>query len=662
MKPVDSKDIWLSVIEISNILNKKPITIRVNCKKGKYTTRLVDGNGGKQYRILLSSLPLKAQLKYHKTNKGLAITEPGGVAGEYKKEQEETALARASLVCLYIDRTRGTGKESIIKKKKSFLRAYNNGTIKELYEKIGSVSFATIERWTRIYLSCNKNYLSLIPKYKPKTPFITSEQAEVLLKYALHPNKPKISEIIRSTIAELELRGIYPIYKPITYRRHLERWKKENFEIWTFYREGNKAFNDKCLPSIQRDYDVIEPGDIIVADGHTLNFEIINPYTGKPKRMTMILFYDMKSNMPLGFEIMPTENTMAIAVALRRSILMLGKIPKVVYLDNGKAFTSKFFRGVNLETDKIVGLFERLGIRTIFAKPYHAQSKTIERHFGSFSELERMMPTYCGTSIQTQPPRMNRGEKLHRAVYEKMVDVNNYTIFTAYKAIAWWFDKYANRKQQDGHLKGRTPMEVFLPGKGPGIDKKELMFLMLSQEVKTIYANGIRFFKTFYWHEALFGYRKKVLIKYDFLERDSIFVFDIKTGRFICEARRTDKIHPAAEILGTAEDVKKLRNSLAVINRLQKSVKQPFRKFVQEEIIPSSIRQLESANILSIEGGTMKFGTPEETKDRKRANEIREVEKAIELLGYGNEEPEEEEEEELILWENEFINKQRRQI
>ena len=114
-----------------------------------------------------------------------------------------------------------------------------------------------------------------------------------------------------------------------TFRRFLDDWISTHYDVWIFNREGAKAWNDKVAFYIERDINLLKVGDILVADGHTLNFEIINPYNGKPKRMVMILWYDMKSNFPLGWEIMPTENIKAIASALRRAILRLGKYPQI---------------------------------------------------------------------------------------------------------------------------------------------------------------------------------------------------------------------------------------------------------------------------------------------------------------------------------------------
>ena len=38
----------------------------------------------------------------------------------------------------------------------------------------------------------------------------------------------------------------------------------------------------------------------MVADGHTLNFQVINPFTGKPCRATLLGFLDWKSGGLVG--------------------------------------------------------------------------------------------------------------------------------------------------------------------------------------------------------------------------------------------------------------------------------------------------------------------------------------------------------------------------
>lgn len=88
---------------------------------------------------------------------------------------------------------------------------------------------------------------------------------------------------------------------------------------------------------------MLDVGDILVADGHKLAFQVISPFTGKPCRATLVGFLDWKSTALVGYEIMLEENTQCIASALRNAIINLDMIPKVVYQDNGRAFRAKYF-------------------------------------------------------------------------------------------------------------------------------------------------------------------------------------------------------------------------------------------------------------------------------------------------------------------------------
>ena len=141
----------------------------------------------------------------------------------------------------------------------------------------------------------------------------------------------------------------------LTFRRFAEHFKKQNYSKWVIMREGEKAYHDKVEPYIKRDISKLEVVDVLIADGHVLNFQVINPFTGRPTRATLVGFLDWKSTALVGYEIMMTENTQCIASALRNAILNLGVIPKVVYQDNGKAFKAKYFQ----HTDCLVGGIKR---------------------------------------------------------------------------------------------------------------------------------------------------------------------------------------------------------------------------------------------------------------------------------------------------------------
>lgn len=535
---------------------------------------------------------------------------------ELNHKQLKYALAKATLVEKFtafynLDKYKANKTNAQHK----FVEAYNNNAFPEIYDIIGNRSLQTIRSWKTKYLKANKDYRVLAPQYKIKKPSsIPPEQSKVLIKLLLNPNQPLISEVIRQATNYFEAKRFTDIKSYNTYKRYLDAWKKNNYADYVFHIKGEKGLDDLALPYLERDWNRVEVGDIIIMDGHVNNYEIINPITGLPKRMITVGAIDGRSQFLAGYEIAVTENIMTIASALRRAIINLGKFPKVVYIDNGKAFSAKYFHQSDFEN--LEPLFARLGIKTIFAKAYHAQSKPIEPFWGWMSELERLIPTYVGTSIEMQPPRMNRGEFIHRGLYEKAMQNTTVDIFAAHRAMAWWLDQYHNRIKESGHLKGLTPKQVFDAGKGPGVDKKELNFLMMETQVTKLYRKGIRAFGNWYWNDALFGRLidagDEIYFKYDLVDRSSILVYDIE-GNFVCEAFDVAKVHPAAALLGSPEEMVEVKNQLALKGKLKKSIVGSYKEYVEAEIFPEVKQRLKDANIISIdtESSTSEVGDPD---------------------------------------------------
>lgn len=567
--------------------------------------------GGNVYE--LDSLPLskveRRKLQYHMENAGLAeintmlpATSTGSLPvaapsqpAMLPEAMQAKAMAKADLLRLYLNALATAQWGRQVQARDEFMAAYNSGIPwPTLYSLLGRLSWKTIEGWKRQVKQAAGDTFTLADHrglHRRGTCSLTPEQTDILLRCALHPNRPRISEAIRMAHSVMRAKGISNGHSDATYRRWLASWVERNHHIWVFSREGAKAWNDQCAVYIERDYSLINVGDIIVADGHTLNFEVLNPWTGKAKRMALIVWLDMKSAAPLGWEIMPTEDTAAISSALRRAILALGKIPQVAYLDNGRAFRSRFFKGADFDEMAFAGLYERLGMKVIHAWPYHGQSKTVERFFQVFAELERWCPSYTGTSIEHKPPRLNRGERLHRRLHEKITGNQPITLEQAHRAIAAWFDAYMQRPQR-GHLDGATPAELLEAGRGPGIDKAELIYLMMSYTVKTIHRNGISFQGRNYYHPALNGRRHQVTVRYDLQDTSAVYVFD-QAGEFICEATPVQQVHPAAAQLGTDADRQRLVEHIELKKTQEKEAALVARQALESEVLPDLRRRME---------------------------------------------------------------------
>ncbi len=576
---------------------ERGIQVRASREKWSYVWDKTQGGHSKRY--LAGTLPREIR-------DAIAADEflPPAIVAEHKEtpqladEQRRTALRRADLLRLYMKALAAAPWGKKLQARDDFMAAYNSGiAYPELFAALGEVAWKTVESWKKKVEKTGGDAFALADHRgyaRRGASALDTVQTDVLLRCVLHPNRPRISEAIRMARRVLKARGL-DVASESTARRWLEGWKAANHHIWVFHREGAKAWNDQCAYYIERDYSLINVGDILVADGHTLNFEILNPCTGKPGRMTLIVWKDMKSNYPMGWEIMPTENTAAIASALRRAILRLGKYPKVAYLDNGRAFRAKFFtETANFEEAGIAGIFERLGIETIFAWPYHGQSKTVERFFGTFAELERWCPSYTGTSIERKPPRLMRGEKLHRLAYEK-AGFRPLTMDEAHRAIAAWFDEYAARPQR-GHLDGRAPAELYLEQRGQGVDELELRTLMMAMEVKHIHRNGISFRGQNYYHPALYGRRHPVEIRYDLQDDTALHVYG-QDGSYLCAAEPVARVHPAASVLGTDADRELLAAQIEHKRGQEREAAVLVRDFLEREVLPEHTRHMAALGI-----------------------------------------------------------------
>lgn len=506
------------------------------------------------------------------------------------------ALARADLVCQYLTWQRRHGATKV--QKGEFIIAYKAGAWPKLLEEVGPVSWQTLERW-KLEQERAGSVLALADRrgvtHKGKT-MLTEEHKRVILGHVLNPNGAKVSQCVREVQKKFQAAGMALPSEP-TIRRFVKHYMEECFDEWTLFREGKKAWNDKCAISLLRDWSLVGVGDVIIGDGHTLNFETLNPATGKPTRMTIVLFYDGASNCPLGWEVMATENTASISAAFRRSCIMLGKFPRVVYLDNGRAFRAKFFKGCpDFEQAGFLGLYRDLGCSVIHAWPYHGQSKPIERFFGTFHDMEVWMPSYTGNDIAHKPARMKRGEELHRQLYDKLGG-RPLTWEETVVQIARWFAEYATRPQYRTHLHGRTPGDVFMEGRGEGLspqDMQKLTLFMMQKEVRTITKDGIRVNGRLYWHEKLYSRRHPVLVRYDeHFNPYSVYVYTLD-GEPLCEAKDREHyriasgLHPVARILGTAEQQEELRANIELRKGLERSSTALMRGLLQGSILPET--------------------------------------------------------------------------
>ena len=418
---------------------------------------------------------------------------------------------------------------------------YNSGIlVPELFKMRGKRTERSLRKWIDLYLETNRNMFSLIHKSRSqnKGRKVTYLEQHFLLKLLLTPQKVKIYTAVTTIKAYARMGALEsPSSKP-TLVRWCDDWVSNNKAVWTQARLGSKAVAEDIVKTIHRDNSLLNVGDVWVADGHTLAFDIINPKTGKAQRMTMIMVMDWASRYPVGASLAFTEDSQHIQLAFRNGFLNWGALPKYVYLDNGKAFRSKLFNEKWQEHDlssDLAGIFPRLGIQVAFAESYNAKAKIIERFFKTFQEqFERFIGTFRGASIADKPATLMRNEKWARKMYEATPP----TIEEAMQMIGFYV-RYIYGENPHGGLNGRKPYEVFSKAMLPEdrkVETNRLNFLIMSAVRKTLRNNGIMLNKLQYWDTALMEHiGKEVVIRYDLADLRWIAVYDLQDN-FLCQA------------------------------------------------------------------------------------------------------------------------------
>ncbi len=590
------------IAEAKGLKSTRSLRLQLNKPNSPYIAREVEVNGGTSYEILYSTLePEIQELLRTGETKSTALVPLNQPITFVAESAKLTALARVDVVVALKEYRKKfkTKKEADA----MFLDLYNSGMfMPKVFRYLGTISIGTLYRWVKAFEK-HETHESLLPQYKYSkqgeyNTILNDEMKHIFLRFLLHENKFCVGKAIKLSKEILYKKGYKALPCDLSFKRYAENFRKNHYDEWILKREGMKAYHDKVEPYIERDISKLEVGDVLVADGHVLNFQIKNPFTGKPTRATLVGFLDWKSTALVGYEIMLEENTQNIASALRNAILNLGKIPKFVYLDNGKAFRGKYFIGrADFNEVGLKGIYEKLGITTVFANPYNARAKVIERFFLEMQEsFEKLLPSYIGTSIENKPARLRRNEKFHSEIHTEFTPTIQQTI----QMINSWLE-YKNSLPCPND-RTRSIKEMLDSIERQKINPRELDDLMMAQEIKTITSQGIRFLKPDYYNDALYGLRQKVIIKYSLFDLSYINVYTT-SGKFLCRADRITLTHPLAHYTGEIKDIEDYKQKIQKQKQLKNRTIKACKEFLniedleilecelenKEEILPSPI-------------------------------------------------------------------------
>ncbi|EJJ7187017.1 transposase, partial [Salmonella enterica] len=155
------------------------------------------------------------------------------------------------------------------------------------------------------------------------------------------------------------------------------------------YRTTGSAWRS-LNPFKRRDWSQMPVNAVWVGDGHCMKMQTFNPLTNNVFQAEVTFVMDAGQRFIVGWSIALSENTIAVADALRHAISQHG-VPLIYYSDNGPGETGK-----NLDAD-VVGMLPRLGIEHFTGIPGNPQGRGIIERFNKNvpREVARQFESYC---------------------------------------------------------------------------------------------------------------------------------------------------------------------------------------------------------------------------------------------------------------------------
>ena len=499
--------IWITTKEAAKLLNKDESVIRK--QKNSYNWRYKKGAGksGKVIEIDLLSLPQKAQAQYW----GIEYKDADVMLSCNDCTADQLADINRKMMIIDVYKKSGMNVDEFTKwyseehgiklsmgQLYDWMRKLKKGGTAALIDKRGRYSAGTDtippDAWEYF-----------------KTLYLTEQKRGIHLCYDL--TKKEYPDI--------------PSY--ITFARKVQ---KINKYVMTYYREGQKAFND-MLPYMDRDKKAINSNDIWFSDHHL--FDVFVNDNGKVSRLWLSIFFDARSSKVISYICRNASgNARIIKDCLCKGIIEYG-IPKECYFDNGKDYREKSF---NPEND--YSIFKQLGINPIYATPYHGQAKTVERFFKTLEErFGKMFPTYTGKDAKQRPECMRKSNK--KIIYSAP-DTETFLQYLDH-----YIKDYNTTRSRAEGLEGMSPEDCYNTNlKEKRIVKESdldaLRMLCGTSEVRKVRRNGIRYCERWYSDTALLPYlEQNVRIFHLSDDMDVLSVFTEKMDRFICKAEASIK-------------------------------------------------------------------------------------------------------------------------
>ncbi|MBL4733070.1 MAG: Mu transposase C-terminal domain-containing protein [Rhizobiaceae bacterium] len=365
------------------------------------------------------------------------------------------------------------------------------------------------------------------------------EQAYIALKSDfLRPEKPTFTSCYRRMEKAAGKNNWAPIPGERSMRRHLDQDVPK--DVQKMARDGRER--TKILyPAQRRTREHFHAMQAVNMDGHKFDVFVKWP-DGRIVRAMLVGIQDLYSGKIIAWRLCDSENKEMVRLVIGDMVDMHG-IPEVIYLDNGRAFASKWITGgaknrfrFKIREEEPQGLVVSLGMKIVWTTPYSGQSKPIERAWRDLADTISRHPAcagaWTGNNIDAKPENYGNAaiplEDFRNLVEQEIIEHN---ARSGRKATA------VRGRSFDQAFEESLALETTIV-KWP-TEAQRSLWLLAAEQIRAQRGSGeIHFFDNRYWSPALTAFAgKKVTVRFDpDALHDGVAVYDID-DRFICQAK-----------------------------------------------------------------------------------------------------------------------------
>lgn len=401
-------------------------------------------------------------------------------------------------------------------------------------------SAASIARWQKdvAHAQPHDRLALLLPHYTGRT-----ATAEI---------EPEAWELFKADYLRLEQPTASSCYDRLQRIAAVRRWELPSLKTFTrrverelpravrvLAREGDEALA-RTYPAQERDRSYMVALEGVNADGHKWDVRVRFP-DGSEGRPCILGWQDLYSGKMLAWRLCDHESSDVVRLSFGDLVRQYG-IPGSLYLDNGRAFASKWMTGgtpnryrFKIREEDPAGVITTLcGADNVhWVTPYHGQAKPIERAWLDFCDRISKHPAFAGAYVGNSPGNKpaNYGSRvIEWAEFERVVTS----------------EIHAHNARQGRRIKtcaGRSLDDTFAASyahiTARKVSEEQLRQLMLAAEAVTANQRdgSVSLVGNRYWTEALSEHAgRKLVLRVDPWHLQGVAHVYALDGTFIADA------------------------------------------------------------------------------------------------------------------------------